>query len=472
MRRRTFLSRLGLGTAACFSPLAIRSSWADGNEPPKRLLILSHNHGWTYETWKMRPAGLDSTQRWDVDLNGLEVTDFSGPLAPLYSHRQRMIAIDGLSLATAELDMDGFRHETGWVQAWTGNWGAFNGSAFLSQTGLGAMSASLDQIVAAHVARPDRLPSIEIDLNYGGPERGRSICFEQNGRPLPLIGSPQLLWNRLFGPSLDPDPLISRRGKVLDFAHQEFSSIRSQLGTAEQQKIDSHFDLMERLSQRLQGMADISCDNTSFPADTIASYDESFDAFSELIAAAFACDVTRVATISMGDIPTSDFGWGDFTDDVHKGLAHEIYNSADCHAAMTDYITHHARQVDRLVSLLESIPDVDGRSVMDNTLIVWGSELANGWHGYQQYCPTIIGGSWHFNTGRYVHIPHETPINILVPSSIETSGYSAVSGLPHQHLLVSVAQAMGVETETVGLSHVQSQNGDWVDCSGPLPELT
>ena len=109
---------------------------------------------------------------------------------------------------------------------------------------------------------------------------------------------------------------------------------------------------------------------------------------------------------------------------------------------------------------------------MDNTLIVWGSELADGWHGYRHYCPVILGGDWHFNTGRYLYLPHETPIEILVPASVDPSGYSAVSGRPHQHLLVSVAQAMGLEVDHVGHESLMGQTGQRVDCAGPLPELT
>ena len=109
---------------------------------------------------------------------------------------------------------------------------------------------------------------------------------------------------------------------------------------------------------------------------------------------------------------------------------------------------------------------------MDNTLIVWGSELADGWHGYRHYCPIIIGGSWHFKTGRYMYWPHETPIQVLVPAGVSPTGLSTASGKPHQHLLVSMAQAMGLSHDHIGIEHVQGQFGDWVSCAGPLPNLT
>ena len=201
-------------------------------------------------------------------------------------------------------------------------------------------------------------------------------------------------------------------------------------------------------------------------------YDDKFDAFASLIASAFACDATRVVTFSLGCMPTSDFGWDGYSDDVHKGFAHNVYDDPESLQAMIDYQSKHSTQVARLIALLESIPDIDGRSIMDNTLIVWGSELADGWHGFWRYSPVIIGGDWYFQTGRYMHWKHQTPIQMLVPANISSSGWTSVSGKPHQHLLVSVAQAMGLDCDQVGIGRVQSQSGETVDCRGPLPGLT
>ena len=69
-------------------------------------------------------------------------------------------------------------------------------------------------------------------------------------------------------------------------------------------------------------------------------------------------------------------------------------------------------------------------------------------------------------------MPHETPIQVLVPRSIADGGYTEFSGRPHQHLLVSVAQAMGLDVDHIGLEAVQGQTGVRVECAGPLPELT
>lgn len=464
--RRDLLKGFGaLGASLGLTGLAARSqmAMAEQGEAPQRLLVISHCHGWPYDSWKMHPSGLDETTPWELNLQAMDATEFSAPLRPLHAHRNRLLALDGFSLATAELDTDGNRHDTGWVHSWTGNWANFSGSDTRST------SSSLDQLVAAAKARTDRLPSLELSVDWSN-ESGRPIAYGPSGDRLPVANTLAMAWSRLFGMASGADPLVLRQREILDFAQAEFKALSPQLARHQQQRLDAHAGLLSQLRGRIEGLANLNCEDSP-NLEEATNYDERFDGFSELIGAAFACDITRVVTLSLGEMPTADFGWGDYTDDVHKGLAHGIYDNPDKHQAMTDYVQRHAEQVARLVALLESIPDVDGRSVMDNTLIVWGSEMANGWHGYQHYCPVIIGGSWFFKPGRYIHWPHETPSQVLVPESIDPSGYSQRTGIPHQRVLVSAAQAMGMDIDQIGIGHVQGQNGDFVECRGLLEEL-
>ena len=452
MNRRRFLTALGLTGAAASLGMPSRASTTPGT--PKRLILLSHGHGWVYDGWKMRPGGMPDDSEWEVDLNGLDASEFSTSLAPLYEHRNRMIAMDGLSLVTAELDIDGYRHEKGWVQAWTGGWAYFNGAELSSQ------EPSVDQIIAGEIARPDRLPSLELAIGDARP-----INHAGFGLQLPMEYSPQRVLERMLGPSQSTNPLTRYQGSALDFARAEYDALAPKLGKADRDKLDLHFGLVRQLEQRIEGLASAQCSAPSVPTD-LATYDEGFDAMAELIGVAFSCDLARVVSFSLGDQPAETIGWNQESGDVHNDFAHEIYNNPTSALAMTDYVATHAAQIARLVSLLESIPDTDGRSVMDNTLIVWGAEMADGWHGYQHWCPVIIGGDWHFRTGRYLHWPHRTPVEILTPT-----GHVPTGGLPHQHLLVSIAQAMGLDRNHIGIDVTHSKQGDRIDCTGPLQGL-
>jgi hypothetical protein len=467
--RRSFLKLLGLCGAATGlgqAGLALaRGGTAAG--PVRRLILLSHCHGWPRESWRLKIDGKDDATPWEVDLKTLPKDQWSKQLAPLYDIRSRLLPIDGMSLATAELDADGNRHDTGFVQTWTGNWVDFSTSPAK------ARSPSVDQLVAAQISGANQLPSLELAVHgVQTYEPGRPVCYAPNGKQIPMEGDPLRVWQRVFGPSQKPDPLAAHQRRVLDFSYNEFKAMSVGLEQNHRERLNSHYELLRALGQRLQGLANLQCKAAPGQPTHDGTFDTRFDAMAELISAAFACDVTRVVSLSLGEMRTSDFGWEKFTDNVHKGIAHGIFDSPLKHDAMSDYMERHAQQVARLVKKLESIPDVGGGSVMDNTLIVWGSELANGWHGYREYCPMIIGGSWHFKTGRYMHKPHTTPIEMLVPAQVNADGWSKFAGLPHQHLLVSTAQAMGLQIDHVGLSHTQGQRGDKVNLRGPVPGLT
>ncbi len=452
MNRRQFLTALGLSGVG--SALA-RPSWAVTGPAPKRLVILSTGHGTPYPHWQMRPTAAPDDAAWVADLDGLAATDFSRSLAPLHVHRRRLQCLDGLSLATAELDIPGYRHEKGWLHAWTGAWVHFTGADLFST------EPSLDQIIARQIARPDRLPSLE--LTIGG---GRPICHAGMAQQMPLEGDPRRIWDRLFGVGSSEDPSIAAASSVLDFAKAEHQALAPNLAAADRAKLDTHYELVRQLEQRLAGLSEAACDAPDIASLSASAegYNALFDAFAELVGAAFACDLVRVVTVSLGDLPSRDFGWGHYlSGDAHNDFAHRIYEDPLAAEAMSDYSAHHAAQVARLVSVLEAIPE-DGGSLMDNTLIVWGSELADGWHTFEKYCVSLLGGSWAWETGRYHHWPWDTTPVPMVAYSGPTRG----AGRPHQQLLTEVARAMGVEVDHVGLDQVTTPDGHRVDLTGGL----
>ena len=463
--RRHLLQLGGLTALGAGWPGGALRALAQSPEQTRRLILISHCHGWPYATWKMRPEGALEAAPWALDLEPLARSEFSKPLAPLYEHRRRVLALDGLSLATAELDAGGNRHDRGWVHAWTGN------TADFSSRDTRSTSASLDQLVAAHIARPDRLPSLEVSVD-AVLESGRPISYNSGGVRLPAENTPLRAWNRVFGPASSGDKVGAYRRSTLDFAYQEYRAVASRFDANDRDRLESHFGLVDRLGRRLEGLATLSCEAPPRPAASFDRYDLQFDAFVDTIAAAFSCDITRVVSFSLGEMPTAEFGADHISDKVHKGIAHYIHDDARKHAAMTDYVEFHAEQVARLVSTLEAIPDAGGGSLMDNTLIVWGSELGDGWHGYRHYCPVLIGGAWAFKGGRYMYWPHDTPAEMRVPTQLMPGGTTKFAGIPHQRLLVSVARAMGLDVDRVGLSHTYGQRGDYIDLIGPLTGLT
>ena len=92
IRRRDLLK----GTGALGLSLGLlghnRLARADTTEAPKRLLVISHCHGWPYDSWKIRPEGLSDQNPFSLDLSAMSAEEFSAPLRPLHAHRSRLLA--------------------------------------------------------------------------------------------------------------------------------------------------------------------------------------------------------------------------------------------------------------------------------------------------------------------------------------------------------------------------------------------
>jgi hypothetical protein len=433
--RRRFLQALGLGAASLALPSRLQAQ-----EAPKRLIVLSTRHGVVYDNWRIRVDGLPDDQPWSLPLWGLSEAEFSPILRPLHGVRDRLTVLDGLSLATAELDIPGYRHEKGWVHAWTG------GRVLLDGSRIHARGPSIDQLVAAHVGGP-ALPALELSLLDGVP-----ISHRGERQQVPMEEFPRRAWDRVFGLATSTDPLLGGRGSALDFALAEYQRTLPTLGAEDRRRLEDHAQLVRELEGRLDR-----------PIDS-GVYGLEFEAFADLVVAALACDLTRVATVSLGNIPAVDIGYGDYgAGDVHNDLAHSVFDDPVAKEGMTVYGAFHAEQVRYLVDRLAEV-DVGGRSLLDDTLVVWGNELGDAWHGYVDCGVVLIGGDWAFPAGTAVHWPKDGPLDLVAGE-----GLLRPSGMPHQHLLVSVAQAFGLDVDAVGLAEVSAPGGVELDLTGPLP---
>ena len=185
---------------------------------------------------------------------------------------------------------------------------------------------------------------------------------------------------------------------------------------------------------------------------------------------ALSCDLTRVATIVTQDIPTSEFGAA-ASRDVHQDIAHNSTEDAggynlQAENEMTNYNKKYAEHFAYLLDQLDSIPE-GGGTVLDNTAVVWVSELATGTHWLRQCANVIAGGAGgYFRTGRYVHYPE----NVVTPFSW---GQPYNIGPAQSHLYVSLMHAMGMTGQShFGLPEVNDMHDKKISLRGPLPRLT
>ena len=124
-------------------------------------------------------------------------------------------------------------------------------------------------------------------------------------------------------------------------------------------------------------------------------YGDTFNAFLPLLSTAFSCDLTRVISLQMGQIPSQELFPGE-TFDIHADAAHKVWVNAHSADVMTQYTRYHAAQLATLATMLDSVIDPQGdgvASLLDNTMIVWAGELGDGAHGFERWPAVIVGGN-------------------------------------------------------------------------------
>jgi hypothetical protein len=182
------------------------------------------------------------------------------------------------------------------------------------------------------------------------------------------------------------------------------------------------------------------CDPPEAPAGVDS--ETSIDRQSDLIASAMGCGLTRVASmqVRIADNDNTLYPWIGLDAGGHHTLSHDSGDASQATLALLYqwYSERFAYLLDRLAAM----PDSDGRTVLDNTLVIWGSELGRAWDHDISNVPFVFAGATDLlRAGRY-----------LSGSTIE-----------HGRVLVSACHAMGL-TAT-------AQYGSLDTGSGPLPGL-
>lgn len=454
--RRGFLSALGLTAGSLVLPSLVRHARAA--DPPKRFVLFYTAQGTVPWRWSTNPAGHPADQVAVSEMAGWSEMDLSDILRPLHGWRDRISVVDGLALVSAEADGDAFRHERAQAHSLTGG-----NAAWVGGFPYGG-EATIDQRIADSISRADRYRSLEISVANGLAYDGYgSVIYRGANQPVPVIDDPRVLWDRLFGGSgAAGDPVAARQGSVMDAVAARYDDVSSQLSAEDRRKLEVHRDLVRSLETQIVGLDGAACGQDPGRAAGYGNYDEDFAQHLGLAVAALSCDLTRVVSFQMGQLnPTQLMAP---PGDVHAEYAHGIYDDPGAEEAMVEYGRLHARQFGQILAALDAVPE-DGGTLLDNTLVVWMSELADSWHGFDRYPVVVGGGGGALRLGRWIHLPRDTPYEGLqyVPDPL--------MGRPHQTFLTSVAQAMGLDVDSMSIKSLRGSNGQSIDCSGTIPEL-
>jgi hypothetical protein len=319
--------------------------------------------------------------------------------------------------------------------------GHFSYGALLTGTyakGWKSAGKSIDQVIAEELAKKVTLPALQ--LNLGIAPDGEGTSWREAGVRNTSETDPGRLYARLFaGRNLSaPDlaRLRARKKSVLDFLNAELGAFGKRLGAEDRMKIEAHTVSIRDIEKQLDGsQGAASCMSPAAPAAVAGIADRSRLQFS-LLTVALRCDLTRVATMDVYDVH-GKFGVSHSSIGVQADYHPLAHQGAKGYAQKVKIDSWIYEQVAILVKGLADTPELGG-SALDNTVIMVGNGMTEGADHGVQGIPFLLIGSCggYFKTGRVVK---------LGSWAGKTGNYfTQPSGEPHNKLLASVGNAMGV----------------------------
>jgi hypothetical protein len=415
LSRRNFVrgTLLAPFAGALLRPSTIR---AQTTAVARRLIIFFSPNGTVHRHW--RPDGTGTTYNFPA----------GSMLEPLATLRNELTIVDGLDFK------NGNNHEGGMSTMLTGG-----GAASSPSEGM-----SVDQFIAGRLNSPARFSSLELGVQtsaWGGNTQTR-MCYRRAGEHIAPADRPSEVYRRLFGDSAGPtgaDLLLAKRKSVLDLVREELGALQTALGNEERAKLDAHLTSLRSVELSLSGGSAPPSTGCAPPADPLASDPGQNDNFpavcraqTDLLVSALSCDLTRVASLQCSHtVSPTVFSWLGIGDG-HHSLSHTDDSNA---AGIAQFIAAErwfAEQFAYLVDKLKTLPEPSGAegSMLDHSLVVWVKELGDSRLHECRSVPFVLAG----RAGGY-----------LSPGK-----YLRYDSLSHQHLLVSICRAMGVETEVFG----------------------
>ncbi|MEX2466835.1 MAG: DUF1552 domain-containing protein [Gemmatimonadota bacterium] len=420
LERRTFLKGMGASVALPLLDAMVPAgrAWAEADRTRFVAIELVHGAagcnewGATQNLWAPAQVGRD----FDLAPSSLS------PLDPWREHLTIISNTDARmaeAYAPGEIGADHFRSSA-----------VFLTQAHPKQT-RGSdvfVGTSMDQIYAQRFGQDTPIPSMQLCIENvdqsGGCAYGYSCVYTDSiswaspNEPLPLIRDPRVAFEMLFGAGATPEDRARRRrtnSSILDWISDEVSYLQRQLGPNDHRRLERYLENVRELERRIDG---VEAQNSSgelrelpgAPAGVPDSFGEHMRLMFDLQALAFASDMTRVFSFKTGRDASSRVYPESGTDKPFHPASHH----GGREEAILEFAKINKYHVGMLPYFLEKLSDIEegDSNVLDKTMVVVGSPMADANIHNHRRCPLIVLGKANGRLEGNVHLkaPDGTPM--------------------------------------------------------------
>ncbi len=341
---------------------------------------------------------------------------FNTTLKPLEPARQLIQVLSGLDHACANPGSDGGGdHARGTGVFLTGV--RLKKSATDIHAGI-----SIDQAIAREVGHLTRFPSLELtcdnlrqsaacDANYSCAYQF-NISWSSATTPMTPEANPRLAFERLFGAGAPGERAENAKRRrleqrsVLDFVLEDAHRLERRLTARDKDKLDQYLTGVRAIETRIQKaeqFGPVKDPAVPTPEGVPTDHADYVQLMYDLMVLAFQTDSTRVATFCLAhDGDNRSFGEiGIF--EGHHDLSHH-QNKADRVKKVAEIDLWYVKQFARFLQKLQDTKDVDGNSLLHNSMIVYGGGNADGNRHTHSNLPVVLAGAGGgtLAAGRYV----------------------------------------------------------------------
>lgn len=429
LSRREFLRAAGLSPA--MAPfLGGLPAFAGAAEPPlakQRLVIV------------FTPNGVIPKNFWPDPTEDLSVAKLPPILEPFEPFRDQLLTLHGIN-DNVKGDGDGHMRGIGClltgIELFPGN---LQGG---SHTPAGWSSGrSIDQAIRGHLQADARHRTRFGSLEFGVvvPDRADTwtrMVYAGANKPLAPIDDPYQMFAKLYGDQRGRKALAS----VLDAVRDDFHRVAERVGEEDRRLLDEHATFVRSMERQLENDVESDPIDHAVPELEPGARDTNDDMPRisrlqiELMKHAFEADFTRVATLQFtSSVGGARMSWLGIEENHHE-LSHKPDQDLDAVDKLTRINHWYATEIAQLAHQLADTPEPGGDgSMLDNTLIIWTNELGKGNNHTHNNTPfVLVGGggkrTWGLNTGRALEM----------------------GGVPHNRLLMWLANAYGLDATTYG----------------------
>lgn len=423
LTRRTMLRGMGAALALPWmeSLPAFAGAAAKSSKPPVRMCFWYVPNGVHLPTWFPTNEG--------------PLVDLPETLRPLSFARDSLNCFHGLTHNTALTngDSEGCGHGQGAASFLTG------AQAYKTQDAV-RVDTSVDQVYARHVGNATRFPSLELGcesarsgnaFGYSGTYKTH-ISWRTPTSPAPYEMNPKVVFDRLFtkgSTSLTRATVADRdfyRKSMLDYVLDDANRIRDRVAKTDQRKLDQYLTGVREVERRIQHAATtVELPGSDFPrpAGIPEDFDEHLRLMCDLMVPAFQTDGTRASSFMVTKEATDrNYPWLGFTDGHHE-LSHHA-GREERNRKLRAIDRYHISILAYMIEQMMTIEEGDGTTLLDNSMVLYGSGISDGDRHDHVNLPVIVlgKGGGGFRTGRHSRCRPETPMSNLLLAMLRQAG--------------------------------------------------